>query len=394
MSLPRITVVGLGPGGPDLLTAGTLELIAQHEHRYLRTSRHPAASVLGDAPSFDEIYEQAPSFEAVYGEIVERLVASAIVHGAVLYAVPGSPAVAERTVEALRIDRRVEVEVVAALSFVDLTWVRLGVDPLTERPRIVDGHRFAMNVAGDHGPFLVTQCHSAEILSDIKLAFDDQHPPTVTVLSRLGLADESIIEIAWNDLDRVAADHLTSLWIPRLATPLGSAFASIEAVMRALRTGCPWDREQTHDSLAPYVVEEAGELVGAIAALSTALAAADATDPADAVNAADTSARNCGGNFAGNVDAAIDHLADELGDVLFQAVFHACLAAEQGWFTLADVVAGLEAKLVRRHPHVFAPVGSTDGEWSADTPEQVKHNWQRIKAMEKAEPRPFLPSIS
>lgn len=369
MSRPRITVVGLGPAGPDLLTTATVSAIASHQHRYLRTSRHPSASAVDDARSFDDVYEQAGSFADVYSDIVERLVAAASEHGQVLYAVPGSPAVAERTVEMLRLDDRIDLDVLAALSFVDLTWVRLGVDPLTERPRIVDGHRFAVDIAGDHGPFLVTQCHSAEILSSIKLAFETDTPQTVTVLARLGLPDESIREISWDDLDRTPADHLTSLWIPRLRTPLASSIVSLEEIMRSLRAQCPWDREQTHLSLAPYATEEAAEFVEAVQSLLD-------------------SAR---GDLDEATDAAIDHLADELGDLVFQIVFHACLAAERGWFTLTDVFDGLAAKLIRRHPHVFPPVGAAPDQWRADTAEEVRRNWKAIKAGERADPPTFLP---
>lgn len=369
MSRPRITVVGLGPAGPGLLTTATVAAIASHQHCYLRTSRHPSASALAGAMSFDDVYEQAGSFADVYGEIVDRLVAAATEHGEVLYAVPGSPAVAERTVEMLRLDDRVELEVLPAMSFVDLTWVRLGVDPLTERPRIVDAHRFAVDAAGDHGPFLVTQCHSTEILSSIKLAFENDAPPTVTVLARLGLPDESMTEISWDDLDRTPTDHLTSLWIPRLRTPLASSIVSLEEIMRSLRAQCPWDREQTHSSLAPFATEEAAEFVEAVQSLLE-------------------SGR---GDLDDATDAAIDHLADELGDLVFQVVFHSCLAAERGWFTLTDVFDGLSAKLVRRHPHVFAPDGADPDQWRADTSEEVRRNWQAIKAGERADPPTFLP---
>ncbi len=369
MTRPRITVVGLGPAGADLLTTATVSAIASHSHRYLRTSRHPSASAVHGAISFDAIYEDALAFADVYDEIVERLVAAAHEFGDVLYAVPGSPAVAERTVEMLRTDERVDIDVLAALSFIDLTWVRLGVDPLTERPRIVDGHRFAVDIAGDHGPFLVTQCHSAEILSSIKLAFENDAPPTVTVLARLGLPDESIREIGWDDLDRIPADHLTSLWIPRLRSPLAASIVSLEGIMRSLRAECPWDREQTHLSLAPYATEEAAEFVEALQAL---LLSGD-------------------GDLDDSSDAAIDHVADELGDLVFQVVFHACLAAERGWFTLTDVLDGLSAKLVRRHPHVFTPQGSSAEQWRVETAADVRRNWQAIKAAERADPPTFLP---
>ncbi len=367
---PTVTVVGLGPAGPELITAGTLQAIeaATSGPRFLRTSRHPAASAFVGLTSCDDIYERAASFDEVYADIVTRIVDAATEHGHALYAVPGSPAVAERTVELLRTDERVDVVVLPAMSFVDLAWVRLGVDPLRERPRIVDGHRFALDVAGDLGPFLVTQCHSDEILSTIKLAFDDHLPTSVTVIARLGLPDEHIEQIVWNDLDRVAADHLTSLWIPRLGKALGGAAQALEGVMCELRAQCPWDRQQTHLSLARYITEEAAELVEAIEAL----------------------APSGGGEIGLATDAAIDHFADELGDVAFQVVFHACLAAEQGWFTFADVLDGLAAKLVRRHPHVFPPAGSTGDEWKATTAEEVRRAWVNVKAAEKSNPVPFL----
>ena len=113
---------------------------------------------MGEAASFDALYDAADRIEDVYAGIVEALVADASEHGEVLYAVPGSPVVAERTVELLAADGRVDVELVPALSFLDLAWVRLGVDPVERGVRLVDGHRFAVAAAGERGPLLVGQC--------------------------------------------------------------------------------------------------------------------------------------------------------------------------------------------------------------------------------------------
>ena len=121
--------------------------------------------------------------------------------------------------------------------------------------------------------------------------------------------------------------------------------AALLAVMAALRTpgtGCPWDLEQTFASIAPYTIEEAYEVADAIAR----------------------------DDLAG--------LKDELGDLLLQVVFHARMAQEQGAFDFADVVETITAKLVRRHPHVFA---DADGK----TAKAVEGLWERIKAEEKAE---------
>ena len=108
-----IHVVGLGPAGPDLVTAGTLDVIASTPHRYLRTDWHPAASVVPDAATFDHLYDTADTFDEVYRTIVDELVdaagTAAAAGASVLYAVPGSPVVAEHTVELLLVDPRVEV---------------------------------------------------------------------------------------------------------------------------------------------------------------------------------------------------------------------------------------------------------------------------------------------
>ncbi|HEX4083012.1 MAG TPA: SAM-dependent methyltransferase, partial [Acidimicrobiales bacterium] len=222
---PRVTVVGLGPAGPDLLTAAAAELLATASTAFLRTDRHPAAVAFGAVPSFDRHYETADSFDDVYGRIVDDLVvaAEAAVSAGrrepVVYAVPGSPLVAERTVELLRADPRVDVTVVPAMSFLDLAWARLGIDPVAAGARLVDGTRFETEAAGEWGPLLVAQCWSTDVLSAIKLSVDvdrlppDQPVPTATVLHHLGLADERVETVDWDDLDRaVVPDHLTSVW--------------------------------------------------------------------------------------------------------------------------------------------------------------------------------------
>jgi len=125
----------------------------------------------------------------------------------------------------------------------------------------------------------------------------------------------------------------------------GAALLRLVAVMDRLRVSCPWDARQTHESLAPHLLEECYE----------ALDALESGDPAA--------------------------LRDELGDVLLQVVFHARIAAEAAdgtGFTIDDVAEGIVAKLIRRHPHVFADV-------TVSGPEEVKRNWDAIKAAERAE---------
>ena len=312
----------------------------------MRTARHPSAVIVEPATALDHLYDDADCQADVYPAIVDVLVAAASEHGEILYAVPGSPLVAERSVTLLLADDRAEVRVLPALSFLDLAWVRLGVDPLAEGVRVVDGHEFATQAAGERGPLLVSHCHAPDVLSDIKLAVEGEPPPSVIVLQRLGLPDESIVEVAWHDLDRsFEPDHLTSIYIPKLAEPVGAELVRFAGLVRTLREQCPWDKEQTHQSLRRYALEETYEVLEAIDALD-------------------------------GDETTIAHLEEELGDLLFQVYFHATIAEQEGWFSLADVARGIHDKLHSRHPHVFADV-------AVDGASDVVRNWEQIKREEK-----------
>jgi tetrapyrrole methylase family protein / MazG family protein len=342
----RITIVGLGPADADLVTVGAAAAIAAIPHRFVRTRRHPAAALLADDPSFDEVYDAASTITEVYPQIVERLVAAALDHGHVLYAVPGSPVVAETTVELLLADERVDVDLVASLSFLDLAWVHLGLDPMEAGVRLVDGHRFAVEAAGEKGPLLIGQCDSLDVLSDIKLAVELAPETPVIVLQRLGLKDQAIFEVSWNDMDReIEPDHLTSLYVPELASPVASELVAFDHLVRRLRKDCPWDAKQTHESLTRHLLEETYEVLESIEGLD------------------------------GGPDS-IDHFEEELGDLLFQVFFHSVIAGEEGWFDLSDVARGIHDKLFSRHPHVF-------GDVQVESAAEVKANWEQIKLAEK-----------
>jgi len=363
MSGGRVVVVGLGPAGADLLLPAARDALARSARRFVRTARHPAVEELAregmDLRGFDDVYESTDRIERVYESIVRTLVREAWTHGEICYAVPGNPSVAERTVALLREAAAVgeiELTVVPGLSFAELAWSRLGVDPI-DGARIVDGRRFTIDAAGLHGQLLVVQCDTTLVLSEVKLALLDALDPAtpVTVLQRLGLPDESVSDVPLAELDRaVEPDHLTSVFADTGSVALTPELARFVALMEQLRGpgGCPWDAEQTHHSLTRYLLEEAYEVVEAVAALPPP---APAGEPPPEAYAA---------------------LADELGDLLCQIVFHVVLAGEAGAFTMADVITGIHDKLVRRHPHVF-------GEAEADTPAAVMRNWEQIKKAEK-----------
>ncbi len=357
----RIVVVGLGPGGTDHVTVETLAAIERIPDRFLRTSRHPSASLVPRPTTFDDLYDSADTFDDVYVEITDRLVAAAHDRGEILYAVPGSPLVLERTVRYLRercadAATGIELEILPAMSFLDVAYARLGIDPVEAGVRLVDGHDFATAAAGERGPLLVAHTHANWVLSDIKLAVDGAAgDEPVVILQALGTPDERIVDTTWAELDRtVEADHLTSIWIPELATPVGAEYVRFHQLARTLREQCPWDIEQTHQSLIPYLLEETYEVVDALQAL-------DPDDP-----------------------TTDDDLIEELGDLLYQIEFHATIAEQEGRFTIADVAAGVHDKLVRRHPHVFGRDGEiVDVGAGADAVDRVLANWDDIKRDEK-----------
>jgi tetrapyrrole methylase family protein/MazG family protein len=137
-------------------------------------------------------------------------------------------------------------------------------------------------------------------------------------------------------------DNLDAETTRRFVDPAGPAFGRLVDVMARLRApgGCPWDREQTHETLARHLVEETYEVLEAID------------------------------------DGDLAALREELGDLVIQIVFHSNIAFEEGAFTIADVLDDLRAKLIRRHPHVF-------GDVQVSGAEEVKANWERIKRDEK-----------
>jgi tetrapyrrole methylase family protein / MazG family protein len=339
-------VIGLGPAGPGLVTSAALDVLARPVRRFLHTVRHPSAIVVEDATTFDHLYEQADTFADVYQAITDALVQAAQEDGEVVYAVPGSPYVLERSVRHLLADPRVDVGIVPGLSFLDPAYGRLGIDPVEAGVRLVDGHEFATAAAGERGPMLVAHAHAPWVLSEIKLAVDGAGSDEVVVLQRLGLPDEAVVTVRWEDLDRsVVPDHLTCLYVPHVTQPVGAELVRFHGIVRRLRDDCPWDRQQTHQSLTRYAVEEVYELIEAIGRL-------------DGSGAAD------------------EALEEELGDVLLQVFLHSAIAEQEGRFSIADVAAGIGQKMVRRHPHVF---GST----TVAGADQVARNWEAIKAAEK-----------
>jgi tetrapyrrole methylase family protein/MazG family protein len=166
------------------------------------------------------------------------------------------------------------------------------------------------------------------------------HP--VQLVHAPGAAGQRVEALRLDEIDHSAAlGPLSVLYLPALAKEVSfEAFQEIIAYLRA-PDGCPWDREQTHASLRPYLLEEAYEVLSAL----------DEGDPAA--------------------------MCEEFGDLLLQIVLHAQIAAEAGEFNMADVLRGIHIKIVQRHPHVFGDVQLEDAQ-------AVLQNWERLKEIERA----------
>ena len=346
----HIKIVGLGPGSDDAITTQTLREIENSTHCFIRTTRHPSAHIVRDATSFDAEYERHDKFEDVYQAIANKLISAAVQHQEILYVVPGSPLVLEHTVQLLLQNKAVTTTVMPAMSFLDVVWSALQIDPVDAGVRMIDGHRFAELAAGQTGPLLVAQCHANWVMSNIKLAHESaKGDEPIVILHHLGLGDQKIVHTTWQNLDReIEPDHLTSIYIPKLAEPIAGEMAKLHTLARTLREQCPWDEKQTHDSLVRYLIEETYEVVDAISAL----------DPDD--------------------QSTDEKFIEELGDLLYQVEFHATIAEQQGRFSIADVARSIHDKLVRRHPHVF-------GDVHAETADAVVTNWDAIKQQERGE---------
>lgn len=345
-----ITIIGLGPGNPSLMTFEARELLEKAKEVYLRTKRHPAVDSLPhhlQLHSFDYLYETVETFEEIYERIAQEILRLGERPEGVLYAVPGHPLVGEASAHrilALAKEKGMPVTIVAGMSFLEPVFSLLEVDPLAGL-QIGDAVTLASRLHPGLNPdtaALIGQLYSRTVASDLKLTlmnlYPDDHP--VTLIQGAGTPEVKTHTLPLYELDHEEGiDHLTSLFIPPLSAP--SSFTFLQDIVARLRSpdGCPWDREQTPQSLRPFLLEETYE----------ALEALDLEDR--------------------------ERLCEELGDLLLEVVLQVQMATEGGEFKMADVLQGIIAKLIRRHPHVF-------GEGEATTPSEVISHWQEIKREE------------
>ncbi|MCL4505213.1 MAG: nucleoside triphosphate pyrophosphohydrolase [Chloroflexi bacterium] len=361
-----LTILGLGPGDPQLLTREAWDTLSAASEVTLRTRKHPTIPGLPGhliLHDFDELYERGDDFADVYAHITEAIIAAAQ-QGDVIYAVPGHPLVGEATVHAILRRARashIETRIVAGLSFIEPVIQAIAtsrrphaaalksVDPL-DGLQVCD----ALELAALHHPSinpdkpaLVAQLYSRAVASDVKLTLMNQYPPEYKVWVVRGGgergsrgAEESCSATQLHLLDHSDSfDPLTSLYIPAL--PAVGGFEGLQETVAYLRApnGCPWDREQTHETLRKELLEEVYEVLAAI-------------DEGDLVG-----------------------LQEELGDVLLNVIMLVQIASEAEQFRMIDVIGEIDAKLKRRHPHVF-------GDVVVNSVGDVLTNWNVIKQQE------------
>ena len=361
-----ITIVGLGPGGGEKLTLEAWKHLQTIDTIYLRTNLLP---VVADLPaglkveSFDHLFDEDLSTNSAVEEITASILKLGQSEGGITYGVPGSPMVAEETVRAI-LDGAGQaglvVRVIDGISFLEPVCQTLGLD-FNPALTIIDGLALSGLLVPSFPstqPALIAQITSREMASEIKLTLMANYPDEyeVSLVHAAGTDSEKIERIALWEIDHSPfIGPLSSLYIP--AREAGRSLEDLQEIIARLRApdGCPWDREQTHMSLRPYLLEEAYEVLEAL----------------------------------DNEDS--EHLKEELGDLLLQIVLHTQIAVEDADFNLTDVLNGISQKLIRRHPHVFGSV-------QADTSAQVVKNWEQIKAKERktngdANPKGMLDGI-
>ncbi|HEY8425085.1 MAG TPA: nucleoside triphosphate pyrophosphohydrolase [Limnochordales bacterium] len=388
----RIVVVGLGPGPADLLTVRAERILRRATRLFLRTRHHPMAETLRawgvSFDTFDGYYETHPTFEEVYRAMATRLLEEArqAADEPVVYAVPGHPTVAERSVAVLvEMIRQegggIELELVPSPSSVEAVWSALGIDPMSAGVALLDAHQLAASAGADaelpppsgaawerRRGYLVLQLDSKIVAAQVKAMLGRSRGDEQLVALVRGAGTERA-EVRWlplHAIDRLSTyDHETSLYVPPADDPeaagAGEGIEALVRIMARLRApdGCPWDRRQTPESLRRYILEEAYEVCEAIE--------------------------------SGDAEA----LREELGDLLLQVLFQAQIADEEGRFDLAGVERALREKLVRRHPHVFGEARVKDAaevlqRWEAIKQEERRQERQRTGGGGKGEERPSL----
>ena len=337
--MKTITIAPLST--PKTLTRAAWDAISCAETLYLQTTEHPSAKPVLEAGlafvSMDELYETAEDFDALNDAIAERLSSG----GDCVYAVMGDGCFAQLpAIEKTAKKRGFRVDVLPGVSYAKAAF------PAVQDALVFTARTLPKRV-DPSVPLCVQELDNPIIAGEVKLAlseiYPDEWPVTLATLQPDG--HYAFRTFPLSELDRRRALFAGSVLYVKPASfeeRTRYGYYDLVAVMQRLRApgGCPWDREQTHESLKGDLIEECYELNDAI----------DEQDDA--------------------------HIVEELGDVLMDVVFHSVIADEQGRFNENDVADGIVKKMIYRHPHVF---GTEKAESSAD----VLKRWDELKQKEK-----------
>lgn len=344
-----ITIIGLGAGDLSQISFAAVEELKSGKDIYLRTEDHPIIEKLKiEYKSFDSYYEKSESFEEVYEGIAREIIELGK-NDDIIYAVPGHPRVAEKTVTLIELyakKQAIELNIIASMSFIDAMYNYLGFDP-SEGFVLLDAFDVKIKNLDCDSNIIITQVYDRYIASNVKLKLmeyykDNQEVWLVRSAGIKGLEFKEKMSLCDLDNKKNEFDHLTSLFIPKSGEKKFKDVNDLIEITKILRSenGCPWDREQTHESLRKYMIEEAYELVEAI----------DKDD--------------------------IDGLIEELGDVLYQVSIHSQIGIEEGYFDIYEVSDSICNKMISRHPHVFEESNS-----------DKSLTWEEKKMLEKNETR-------
>lgn len=348
-----ITIVGLGPGRiQDMTVAAYRALFEQKGRKVFRTLQHPVAqeAVEKKIPleSLDALYETADSMTDVEQEIYRKLIKISEQEENFFYFVPGHPIFGENVVKMLTssgLRDKIRLEFLGGISQIDAVMTTISQD-FSSGCQIVEASGFDSRIIDFQQGLLITNIDDHGLMTDLEIVLSESYgdDQEVLVVHQPMSGEESVLKIPLMELSQAKCSHVTSLYIPKVERQSRYTYRDLIAIIERLRSpgGCPWDREQTHESLRANLLEEAYEVI-------------------EAINRQD--------------DA---NLEEELGDLLLQIVFHGLIAEEDGYFTLLDVTTGVCEKMIRRHPHVFA-------EESIATADGVVRRWEEIKQQEKGQ---------
>jgi tetrapyrrole methylase family protein / MazG family protein len=347
--LNTVTIVSVSSGDVSLLTVGALETLKNAKRILLRTERHPVAAWLTEHKlafePLDSLYDSAETFDA-FNRSAAASVLAAAAESAVAYVVADAAMDSSVSVLLQIADDRDKVILLPGVSYADRCLAMAKADSQDIRLSSAETFLSGDDLNPSVSCFLY-ELHSRECAGTCKIKLmrllDDQTPLYFFSGGSDGsLRMETVALLALDRQERY--DHLTACLYVAAPMTQRKRFGvdDLFAVMKRLRAkdGCPWDREQTHESLLPNLLEESYEFI-------------------DAVREADP-----------------EHMCEELGDVLLQVMFHAVIAGQCGEFDLHDVTTAITEKLIVRHPHVFGTV-------KADTASQVLDNWDKIKRRQR-----------